>query len=88
MQGGDFSEKGGYTKPPQPNFTHMKEGAEMHMQTFICSTVYQWGDRKEEHANGSNGCFQDPGTSSNDMLSNTGVRIKDVAAISPLFSIS
>ena len=37
---------------------HMKEGAEMHMQTFICTTVYQWGDRKEEHANGSNGVFE------------------------------
>lgn len=71
MQGGDFSEKGSYVKPPQPIVMHMMEGAEMHMQTFICSTVYQWGDR-EEHVNGSNRCFQDPAASSNAMFSNTG----------------
>ena len=70
MQGGDFSEKGGHTKPPQPNFMQMKHVAVMHLQIFICSTVYQQGDRREQHINGSDGCFQDAANSSNAMFSN------------------
>lgn len=37
MQGGDFSEKGDCTKTSQSHFVHMKEGAEIRMQTLICS---------------------------------------------------
>jgi len=51
VQERDFSEKEGYTKPPQTNFMHVKEEEEMYLQTFICSTDWQWGDRKEEHTN-------------------------------------
>lgn len=95
VQGGDFSEKGDYSKPPQPNFMHMKEGAEMHMQIFICSKKctcrylfaadYQSGDRKE-HTNGCNGCFQHPTASSNAMVSNIGESELKMKLLPPPYS--
>lgn len=53
---------------------------------FIYNAVYQWADNKEEHTNGFKNGFQDPGASKVIFLQQK-AWIKDVAAISLLFSI-
>lgn len=70
QKGGDFGEKGGYTKTHQPRFMHVKEETEMHTQIFIYSTVYHWADRKEEHTNGFKNGFQNSAASSKIKFSN------------------
>lgn len=59
---------------------------QMWTHIFIYNTVYQWADRKEEHTNGFKNGFQDPGASKAIFLQQK-AWIKDVAAISLLFSI-
>lgn len=86
MQGGGFSKKGGCTKTSRSNFVHMKEGSEIHVQTLICSRVLSVVKQERKHrwwVLSRPSCWQQCHA-----FQHRGVRIKDIEAISSLFSIS